>query len=142
MVALEMSRILQNDKSLHVVGLLWMDTICPWSTVGRLMSVARPRYRAGTQPEMKVKIDACFDDAWRMIGSWSVLEPYEAPPVILIRARQTICVSDRFLGWESCGFLNFVDVLDADGDHFSMFDPSRVCSISLVPTNRKSCFAN
>lgn len=134
MVALEMARILRNDKNIHVAGLIMFDSLCPWSMLGRCAAIFRPGYHHSdsTRAEVRIKVDKAVSDAWRMITSWQCPASFNAPPMIMVRAKQTmyglgyIFGSDKNLGWGSTSSVRFTEVLDVEGNHFSMFDASQV----------------
>ncbi|KAK4892681.1 hypothetical protein LTR49_028564, partial [Elasticomyces elasticus] len=137
MIALEVARLLQDDARLSVVGLLMIDSYCPWSTSHRNRGRVRPSYRVTTSEKTKEKVNRCFDAAREMILSWDRPPAFSPPPTVLIRATetmplanspdglQTLTDSDGKLGWSEYESFKILSVIDVPGDHFSMFADSR-----------------
>jgi len=142
MISLETARLLQENASIQVIGLLLIDSMCPWSESYRNRGGARPSYRPTYRPttseRTKATIDRCFDAARDMILSWDRPPTFNPPRAVLIRASeamgpvdvpdgsQTSTDADSMLGWSDYEPLEVLSVIKAPGNHFSMFADNRV----------------
>lgn len=143
MLSLEVARLLQGNASIQVTGLLLIDTMCPWSEYYRAHVDAvlanRPKFRSTTAEHIKTKINQNFDAARDMILSWDQPPTTFSPPqAVLIRASESIGAvevfdksqppthADTTLGWSEYAALEIVSVIEAPGNHFSMFADGRV----------------
>lgn len=148
MISLEVARLLQASGSVRVVGILLIDSMCPWSEVFRaratVASSHRPVYRPTTSEKTKAKIDRCFDAARSMILSWDRPPAFKPPTAVLIRALEEMVPIDRpgdaetpadidhSLGWLDYEYLQIELVIKTSGNHFTMFADNRVRTVILI----------
>lgn len=75
MVALEMARLLTEDASLQVAGLIMIDTPCPLRCVdaNRLPHVLHKfLFSDRTKQETREKVMCCFAEAGKMVSAWNL----------------------------------------------------------------------
>ena len=139
MIALEVCRILASSEyKISVLGLLMIDSVCPWAKAHPGSGRIRPSFRPTTKQAVKDKVVASFENASRMISEWKQPVAFTLPPAAMIRATETMPIAnssdglqpskdhDWNLGWSEFTSVKFRRVVDVPGNHFSMFDDDRV----------------
>lgn len=144
MLSLEVARILGEETRIRVIGLVMIDSVCPFSNAYRSRGRVRPSFQATTSEAMKTSVTQCFDSARDMILSWQRPAHFDAPTAVLIRATDDMTLDnapdgvpairddDRKLGWSEYETLRIASVISAPGDHFSIFKEDRVGSATRV----------
>ncbi|QIW98567.1 hypothetical protein AMS68_004085 [Peltaster fructicola] len=133
MISVEVARLFQETPSpIHVVGIIMIDSFCPWSQGPWLTEPSTPRFRPTTSQRMKELTIKSFTHAREMIASWEMPAAFKAPPVAMIQAEEVreLDEEDGKLGWSKFECLNFVSTETVPGNHFSMFNDDRVAGIT------------
>jgi thioesterase domain-containing protein len=128
MLSIEVAKLLQSEGSPAVVGLVMIDSVCPWSEfAGNFDDGTWPSYHAATSTTVQAKVDTSFDNVRELCRAWVCPSHFRLPPAVLI------CAEDRAtrgehgtLGWAGFDCLNFISVMLTPGDHFTMFADEHV----------------
>lgn len=146
-LSLEMARLLAEDSMYQVEGIVMVDSICPIGAKTRTEMLGKRavgfdgHFGPSTKPETIERVTWCFTEARRAVAtyeppSWDAkgaLKSYVCPPVILLRAKETVPVQsgdvsfvdivrdDRSLGWNAYRKGFFEEIVDVPGHHFNIF---------------------
>lgn len=145
MISLEVARLLQSASEVTVIGIVMIDSVCPWSRAFDKTAETKPSFRETTSDNMKDLVLSSFRHARIMISTWDQPQAFDSPPAVMIRAADRRSVptaapsaesgketdsevdpDDGRLGWSTFTSLRFLDVTGVPGDHFSMFHDDKV----------------
>ncbi|KAH8909155.1 alpha/beta-hydrolase [Coniochaeta sp. PMI_546] len=117
LLSLQVARLLAEDKSLRVLGIIMIDSIYPrapsFQKLGKRIVQHAVEWSESTKKETREAVQRCFDEAGRMVREWQLPkwearedgdEAYEPvmpgkdlrpPPVWLLRAREPVPVLEE-----------------------------------------------
>jgi thioesterase domain-containing protein len=123
LIAVEIAALFaaEEHKSVNVVGILMVDSVCPLVAPGQPAMPVVPhvvQWSERTKQETKEKVTRCFTEARRMVGEWemprvwaseaggggakdnpaSAKRPPPPPPVVLVRATEAVPVPEGLEG--------------------------------------------
>jgi hypothetical protein len=138
LISFEVAHVLASNPDIHVLGLLIIDSFCPWAKARTSYGRVQPIFLSTTTQAMRDKVITSFDNARHMILEWDQPPNFTPPPAAMIRAMDEIRLvhfsdelqpsrnRDGNLGWSEIDSVEFRTIVDVPGDHFSMFDITRV----------------
>jgi thioesterase domain-containing protein len=160
LTAVNVARLLADDPALDVVGLIFIDTICPMPPQGKTWDdVEWPapvkqreiEWSPKTREDMRVVIERTFAESTKMAWAWGPQAPswrddsgreLTPPPAILLRAQEKVPVEGgmvlvdiwrddhRLLGWNHYRNKFISRVLDIPGNHYGAFDKENLFTLS------------
>lgn len=138
-----MARIAAKDFDISVLGVIMMDTYCPFADdIGHDRDTSGIEWGEATTEESKettlksIANSAKFSQQWSRESRISLSET-KLPPAVLLRARDSHGASDaefrggkNILGWENCRSDFFSHIFDVPGNHYTLFADDNIECLS------------
>lgn len=133
MISIEMARLLAEVPDVDVIGILMIDSYCPWTAKAQTTDPTAPSLPSITSEKVKELTTHSFQHALAMISSWEKPTDFKAAPAAIIKAKehQMVEEDDGELGWSNFESLRILSVYTVPGNHFTMFSDELV-SMMLV----------
>ncbi|KAF2225407.1 Alpha/Beta hydrolase protein [Elsinoe ampelina] len=140
MIAVQIAHLLATtpESTLHIKGLLFIDTPCPRypSPKGKTVASAPPSFASTTSQAMRDKIAKCMGNSRSLVVDWSLpaFRDTKPPPTVLLKSKEWVLppgtgevagvdfVRDEpDLGWGrwDMGFIK--ETYEVEGDHYGVF---------------------